>query len=195
MAKRERGPRERMVMSAAELIRRDGVSATGVRDVVAHAGAPRGSVQHYFPGGKVQLVNEAVEWVGGFTARRIVRQVEAMERPTPGALFTAMTDKWAQDLTTSDFAGGCTIAAATVDSAESTESTRQAAAAAFAAWNRPLAAALAGMGVPEARAEGLAILMLSTLEGALLIARAERDVRALTTAGRELAPLLDAAAG
>ncbi|NGN69519.1 TetR/AcrR family transcriptional regulator [Streptomyces sp. A7024] len=193
MAKRERGPRERMVMSAAELIRRDGVSATGVRDVVEHAGAPRGSVQHYFPGGKVQLVNEAVAWVGSYTARRIVRYVEALERPTPGALFTEMTDKWAAELTATGFAGGCTIAAATVDWADSTESTRTAAAAAFAAWTRPLADALTGMGVPETRSEDLATLMLSTLEGALLIARAERDVRALTSAARELAPMLDGA--
>ncbi len=35
--------------------------------------------------------------------------------------------------------------------------------------------------------------MISSLEGALLIARAERSVRALTTAVRELGPLLDAA--
>lgn len=56
------GPRERMVFSAAQLIRRDGVNATGMREVAAHAGAPRGSLQHYFPGGKEQLVNEAVTW-------------------------------------------------------------------------------------------------------------------------------------
>lgn len=35
--------------------------------------------------------------------------------------------------------------------------------------------------------------MISALEGAILIARAERDVRALTTVATELAPLLDAA--
>jgi hypothetical protein len=86
------------------------------------------------------------------------------------------------------------VAAATVDWAESTAATREAAAAAFAAWTGPVARALADMGVPEERADGLATLMISTLEGALILARAERDVRALTTAARELAPLLDAAA-
>jgi hypothetical protein len=34
--------------------------------------------------------------------------------------------------------------------------------------------------------------MISTLEGAVLITRAERDIRALTTVARELGPLLDA---
>ena len=46
-----RTPRERMVLSAAQLVRIHGVGATGMRDVVAHAEAPRGSLQHYFPGG------------------------------------------------------------------------------------------------------------------------------------------------
>jgi hypothetical protein len=53
--------------------------------------------------------------------------------------------------------------------------------------------ALADMGVPEERAAALATLMVSTLEGAILMARAERDIRPLTTVARELGPLLDAA--
>jgi hypothetical protein len=47
--------------------------------------------------------------------------------------------------------------------------------------------------VPSERSEALATLMVSTLEGAILIARAERDIRPLTTVAQELGPLLDAA--
>ncbi|NED70982.1 TetR/AcrR family transcriptional regulator, partial [Streptomyces sp. SID9944] len=66
-------------------------------------------------------------------------------------------------------------------------------AAAFAAWRRPVAGALTDMGVPTERAEPLATLMISSLEGAILMARAEGGVRPLATVARELAPLLDAA--
>jgi hypothetical protein len=85
------------------------------------------------------------------------------------------------------------VAAATVDCAETVVSTREAAADAFATWTDPVARALVDMGVPEQRATSLATLMISALEGALLIARAEQDVRALTTVARELGPLLDSA--
>lgn len=190
----ERGPRERMVFSAAQLIRRDGVASTGMREVAAHAEAPRGSLQHYFPGGKEQLVNEAVAWAGSYAGNRVARFLAALPEPTPGALFAAMVRQWTDEYERVGFAGGCPVAAATVDCAESTTSTREAAAAAFAAWTGPVARALADLGVPEERTTDLATLMISTLEGALLIARAEQDVRALTTAARELAPLLDAAA-
>ena len=53
-------PRERMVRSAAQLIRRKGVSGTGMREIVTEADAPRGSLQHYFPGGKEEIVSEAL---------------------------------------------------------------------------------------------------------------------------------------
>jgi AcrR family transcriptional regulator len=191
MAVSGRGPRERMVFSAAQLIRRDGVTGTGLRDVVAHAQAPRGSLQHYFPGGKEQLVNEAVEWAGRYAAKRVARFLAEMPEPSPSRLFAAMVRQWTDEYRSVGFASGCPVAAATVDCAESAESTREAAAAAFAAWNRPVAQALTDMGVPARRAASLATLMISALEGAIVVARAERDVRALTVVARELGPLLD----
>ncbi|GAA3635481.1 TetR/AcrR family transcriptional regulator [Streptomyces chitinivorans] len=187
-----RGPRERMVFSAAQLIRRDGVAATGLRDIVAHAQAPRGSLRHYFPGGKEQLVNEAVEWAGRYAAKRVDRFLAEMPEPSPSRLFEAMVRQWTDEYRSAGFATGCPVVAATVDRAGSAESTRQAAAAAFDAWNRPVARALTEMGVPAGRAASLATLMISALEGAIVIARAERDARALETVARELGPLLDA---
>jgi AcrR family transcriptional regulator len=185
------GPRERMVFSTAQLIRRDGVVATGLRDVVAHAEAPRGSLQHYFPGGKEQLVNEAVGWAGRYAGGRIDRFLAGMSRPAPSKLFAAMARQWTDEFRTVGFGQGCPVAAATVDSSSSAESTRGAVADAFAAWRRPVARALADMGVPVRKAAAAATLMISALEGAILIARAEQDVRALTTVARELGPLLD----
>jgi AcrR family transcriptional regulator len=193
MAVPERGPRERMVFSAAQLIRRGGVASTGMREVAAHAGAPRGSLQHYFPDGKEQLVNEAVDWAGRYAGNKVAHFLAVLPEPTPGGLFAEMVRQWTDEYQGTGFAGGCPVAAATVDCAQSTASTRQAASAAFTAWNGSVARALVGLGVPEERADALATLMISALEGAILIARAERDVRALMTVSRELAPLLDAA--
>jgi AcrR family transcriptional regulator len=191
----ERGPRERMVFSAAQLIRRDGVSSAGMRNVAVHARAPRGSLQHYFPGGKEQLVNEAVGWAGRYASDRVARFVAALPEPTPSGLFAEMVRQWTDEYETAGFAGGCPVAAATVDCAESTVSTRKAASAAFTTWTESVARALADMGVPEERTGAVATLMIGALEGAILIARAERNVRALTTVSRELGPLLDAAVG
>ena len=193
MAGPVRGPRERMVFSAAQLIRRDGVTATGMREVAAHAQAPRGSLQYYFPRGKEQLVNEAVDWAGRYAGERVARFLDALDEPSPSGLFAAMVGQWTDEFQAAGFGSGCPVAAATVDCADSAESTRAAAAAAFARWSGPLAGALTRLGVPPHRADPLATVMISALEGALLIARAEQDVRALSAVARELGPLLDGA--
>jgi AcrR family transcriptional regulator len=189
----DQGPRERMVVSAAQLLRRGGVAAAGLREVAAQAQAPRGSLQHYFPDGKEQVVNEAVAWAGQYAARRVSRFLATLDKPSPSALFAAMAAQWVDELSAASALAGCPVAAATADSAQTSPSTRIAAAEAFARWRQPVAAALVGMGVPPARAGELATLMVSTLEGAILIARAERSPSALNTVARELAPLLDGA--
>jgi AcrR family transcriptional regulator len=188
-----RGPRERMVFSAAQLIRRHGVAATGLRDVVAHAEAPRGSLQHYFPGGKDQLVAEAAQWGARYAAKRIDGFVAAMPEPAPSRLFAAMAGYWHDDLRANGYDAGCPVAATVADCAADNPTVRRAAAEAFERWTGAVAAALRGMNVPYKRAESLAQLMISTLQGALLMARAERDTRPLDTVVAELGPLLDAA--
>src|SRR6476469_8888458 len=52
--------RDRIVRSAATLVRERGVHGVGLRQIVAHADGPRGSLQRYFPGGKTQLISEAI---------------------------------------------------------------------------------------------------------------------------------------
>src|ERR1700716_3524110 len=61
---RRRPPaRARMVSSAATLIRERGIHGVGLREIVTHSGGPRGSLGRYFPGGKTQLMTEAIDVV------------------------------------------------------------------------------------------------------------------------------------
>jgi AcrR family transcriptional regulator len=183
-----------MVFSAAQLIRTQGVSGTGMREVVAHAEAPRGSLQHYFPGGKEQLVDEAVAWAGSYAARKVRRYAESLAEPTPGKLFDAMAGQWRDEFTRAGFGAGCPLVAATADSAAASERLRTAVSRAFAHWQEPVAEELRRMGVPAARSTSLALLMISALEGAIVLARAHEDLAPLDAVTTELAPLLDAAA-
>lgn len=188
-----RTPRERMVLSAAQLVRVQGVGATGLRDVVAHAEAPRGSLQHYFPGGKDQLISEAIAWAGDYAARRVARVAAKLEDPTPGKLFAAMAAQWRDEFTETGFDGGCPLVATVADTAATSDTLREAVGKAFEGWRRPVAETLEQLGVPSARSASLAVLMLSALEGAIVLARAHQDVAPLDTVVEELRPLLDGA--
>jgi AcrR family transcriptional regulator len=186
-------PRERMLQAAVRLISTQGVTGTGLREIVAASDAPRGSLQHYFPGGKDQLVTEAITIAGEVAARRVLRLAGQLPSRTPGALFAAMVDAWRDIYTRRGFAEGCPIAATAADSAATSPALRDAARRAMDRWQGSVADALAGLGVREHRARPLALLMISALEGALIMARSRQDTEPLDAVVAELAPVLDAA--
>jgi AcrR family transcriptional regulator len=194
MSGRTRTPRERMVYSAAQLVRAQGVAATGVRDVVSHAEAPRGSFQHYFPGGKDQLVGEAVAWAGDFAAQWVASYPRTTADPSPAGLFAHMAEHWRADLTARRYERGCPVMATAAELSGGASPVNEQVRAAADRWERAVADELLRMGVPPDRAPSLATLMLGALEGAILLARIHRDTGPLDTIVTELAPLLDAAA-
>jgi AcrR family transcriptional regulator len=190
---RDLPPRERMVRSAAQLIRRKGVSGTGMREIVTDAYAPRGSLQHYFPGGKEELVSDALLWMGDVSARRISRCVSQLQSRTPSALLAAIVDTWQRDLVVERFSAGCPLVAAAADTAGTSRQLRQVLRRAFDGWLEPLATALVDLGVPPERSDNLSVVIIAALEGAIILARVRRDVSPFDALVSELGPLLDAA--
>lgn len=127
----EKPPRDRMVLAAAKLFRTQGVTGTGLREIVERADAPRGSLQHYFPGGKEHLVTEALQLTGDFAGRRIMRLLERLDQPTPGNLFAVFAGEWRDLYRREGFAQGCPLAAAAVDSAADSAALRSSLTDAF----------------------------------------------------------------
>ena len=187
-------PRERMVRSAAQLIRRKGVSGTGMREIVTEADAPRGSLQHYFPGGKEEIVSDALLWSGEVAARRIHRCLGELTSRTPSALLASIVDIWRRELTEEQFSAGCPLVAAAVDTAATSEQLRQVLRRAFDSWLEPLSKSLVDLGVPLERSDNLAIVVIAALEGAIILARIRRDLTPFDALTRELGPVLDGVA-
>jgi AcrR family transcriptional regulator len=182
-------PRERMVVSAALLIRERGAHPTAIADVLEHSGAPRGSAYHYFPGGRTQLLCEAIDYAGEYVATRIAeagRGVDALD---------ILVQNYREQLLRSDYRAGCPVVAVTVEAGDPGKPdiatpVINRAAAAFARWTELIAQRLRADGVEAARAEELAMLMTTAIEGAIVVARASRDVTPLDLVHRQLRTLL-----
>jgi AcrR family transcriptional regulator len=185
-----RDSKERMVRSAAYLFREHGYTGTAFRDVIAHSGAPRGSIYHHFPGGKAQLAEEAMRYAGEFVA---MGTESATRDGDPIAAVYAFLGWWRRVLEKSGFQAGCPIAAVTVESHEESPQLAAAAAAAFQRWQDALTTGLRDGGVADERAARLATLIVSAVEGATILCRARRDTRALDDVAAELEFLLDLA--
>jgi TetR/AcrR family transcriptional regulator, lmrAB and yxaGH operons repressor len=186
-------PRHRaaLVRAAARLFRRQGYGATGLNEVLAASGAPRGSLYHYFPQGKAQIGAEVVEYAGARTTRTLTELAETAGSPAEVLRrYARMVVGWLED---SQFRDGSPITTVLLELAPQEPGVTAAGRAAFAAWSGVLEGGLVADGVPAPRARRLAGLALAALEGALVRARVEQDGRPVLDALDQVAELFDAA--
>jgi hypothetical protein len=114
-----------------------------------------------------------------------------IEPRTPSALLASIVDGWRSDLTNEEFSAGCPLVAAAADTAATSEHLRDVLRQAFDGWLTPLSEGLIDLGVPPERSDGLAIVIISALEGAIILARIRRDLTPFDALVSELGPLLD----
>ena len=179
---RQSDARDRMIRSAAALFRERGVEGTSFSDVLEHSGAPRGSIYHHFRGGKPQLAEEATRWAGELVMAGIVA---ALREDDPVGAVAAFAGQWSRALRDSDFAAGCPIVAAALEGDRS-PAVRDAAGRAFRSWEDALAGAFRSRGVAPERARSVATLVIAAVEGAIVLARAQRSIRPLERVTGEL---------
>lgn len=180
-----------MTHSAVLLFGERGFSGTGLRDVIAHSGTPRGSIYHHFAGGKAELAREAVAEAAQAVGDAMAR---AASRGEPIEALHAWLGFWRQALEGSDFRAGSAVLAVAAEPEEQTGA-REAAAEAFASWTETFTEALREDGVRRKKAARLATLAVAAIEGAVVVCRARRDTSALDDVGRELEAAIVAAGG
>jgi AcrR family transcriptional regulator len=180
-----------MVVSAALLIRERGAHPTAIADVLEHSGAPRGSAYHYFPGGRTQLLCEAIDYASDYVAARIAKASTGVEA------LNGLVAYYRKQLLRSDYRAGCPVVAVTVEAGDPANPDQampviDRAAAAFARWTDLIAQRLVADGVFPSRADELAMLSTTAIEGAILVARASRDLKPLDVVHGQLRDLLQA---
>lgn len=179
--------RQRLVAAAADMLRRHGLNATSVREVAKHAQAPLGSTYHYFPGGKQQMVAEAVGFTAGSIARLLSKELEA----GVATGLRSVLGFWRQTLIDTDFHAGCPVLAVSVEEPESDASTALAAAgAAFSNWEALLTAALETEFQDTDQARRLATLIIASFEGAIAMCRAKRTIEPFDQVTEQLEQLV-----
>lgn len=181
-----------MVASAALLIRERGAHATAISDVLEHSGAPRGSAYHYFPGGRTQLLAEAVDLAGDY----IAAMIDA--KPSVAEALDLLVASYRKQLMRSDFRAGCPVVAVAVEAGdpESPASNQQLierSSAVFRRWIGLIADKLVAAGVARTRADELAMMALTSLEGAIIVARSTRDITPIDVVHKQLRTLIEEA--
>ena len=187
---RQSDTKERMVRSQALLQREHGVAGTALPDVLEHSGAPRGSIYHHFPEGRAQLAEQGTEYAAAWVAGGLEQALAGDDLP---AALDAFVSMWIGVLEKHDFSAGCAVAAGALDAAPGSGA-RRAAGEGFHRWEALLREACERAGIPAERAEPLAVMIIASIEGAILLARAEGSTRPLEQVSGQLRQLVATAA-
>ncbi|MGV9415433.1 TetR/AcrR family transcriptional regulator [Nocardia sp. NPDC003693] len=186
----ERGSTKRkMLVGGVELLRERGSAGVTIDAVLARTGAPRGSVYHHFPGGRRQLLSESLNLAGD----AITALIEDSAAAGPGEALQRLLSFWRKLLRESDFHAVCPAIAVAVSGTEDDRALHPEVAAILTRWRVALTTSLLSAGVPAARAETLATLTLSAVEGAIVLSRVDRSLSPLEQVAAELEPILLAA--
>jgi AcrR family transcriptional regulator len=181
-----RSTRESILTATAELMRRKGYGAVGMKDVVAASGAPIGSLYHHFPGGKAQIAREALTNAG--TAYGLLIPTLVDPHDDLGEAIESVFNQAAADMAETGFANMCPVASVAAEVADTVEELRETAVAIFTSWLDGGTAYFASRGLSDGTARDLTVTLVGALEGAFVLARTLRDTEPLLAAGRVLAP-------
>ena len=183
--------RDRIVETTADLFRRQGYVATGIKQIVEEARAPFGSIYHFFPGGKEELGAEVIRSSGAMYLQLFVEIALASKDVVDGVanFFTGA----AEHLEETGYEDACPIATVALEVASSSETLRQATADVFESWLSAATAYFESAGITPARARPLAFEMLSLLEGAFIFSRAMQTPEPVLTAGKAAVAAVQAA--
>ncbi|HEX4108015.1 MAG TPA: TetR/AcrR family transcriptional regulator [Solirubrobacteraceae bacterium] len=177
--------RDRILGASAELMARQGYNGTGVKQIVAAAGAPFGSLYHFFPGGKEELGAETIRASGRLYALLIPMIFDAAPD-----LETGVRDFFvgaAEHLRESGWVDACPIATVALEVSSTSEPLRLATAEVFEEWLAELERRGVAAGLSAERARAIALAALAALEGAFVLCRSMRSTDPLERAGEMVA--------
>lgn len=181
--------RQKMLVGGTELLREHGANGVTIDAILERTKTPRGSVYHHFPGGRSQIVSEALETAGEAISAVVDEAVKA--GPSAGLEFFAKF--WRGLLEASDFQAGCPIAGVALGGSAEDRRLDPKLAAFIEHWCTSIADSLVATGVEPERAATLATITVSAMEGALILCRTTHSTGPLDDVVSELQQLLAAA--
>jgi AcrR family transcriptional regulator len=175
-----------LIEAAIDGMRLSGLAGAGINEIARTSGAPKGSIYHLFPGGKTQIACEALQLYSEAVLAFLDEALPA--RGSPKARLVALFEAYANRLEHGECRRSCAAGAVCTDLDDELEPIRAKVAGVFARWIDHLAGRFDFID-DRRRARSFARFVLSSIEGAYLLGRAERSGAPFREAGRWLGDL------
>jgi TetR/AcrR family transcriptional regulator, lmrAB and yxaGH operons repressor len=163
--------RDEVIEATCRLLELQGFHATGMNQILHESGTPKGSLYYYFPDGKEGLAVVAIERSRREISGRIADAMSEIDDPTMA--IVTFIQRLAEVVAASGYRQGGPITAVALEAASTSEVLRLACRDAFREWQEIFAAKLRP--VYGEAAEHLAIMLVSVIEGGVILARTENS--------------------
>ena len=183
---------DRLIESARELFLAQGYTATGVAQILRTAGARSGSLYHFFPT-KEDLLLAVLEKYRELLWPMVIQPVFDRVSDPIERVF-AILNGYRQMLVHTACGQGCPIGNLALELCESHPAARQLIAENFTGWRHAVEQCLrdaSGRLPAHMDLEQLALFVLTTMEGAVMLARAYRSLDAYDSAVTQLRDYFD----
>jgi TetR/AcrR family transcriptional regulator, lmrAB and yxaGH operons repressor len=171
--------RTRALATTERLLRTQGYAATGLAQIIAESGSPKGSFYFLFPGGKAELAAQALERYAA-AGEAWIRHIGAKSGDNGRTFVEALSGAFAAEMAASNFTLGCAVQNIATEKALDDPRLTASVSDAFDRWQRALETQFVAGGLGEAAAATLAHGLLAALEGARMLSRVRRDTVAFT---------------
>lgn len=183
-----RSTRDQIIDTASALLERQGYAATGLNQIVRESGAPKGSLYHYFPGGKDEIAVEALQQGAQAVAERIREALIPLD--DPGEAIKAYILALAEMQRDSNFLRGAPLAAVALEAAALNPRLSETIREGYRTWQDAFRDKLARSNFAGGRADRLAGFIVSAIEGAVLLGRVRRSTEPLREVADDLELLI-----
>ncbi|WP_458118754.1 TetR/AcrR family transcriptional regulator [Paenibacillus sp. Z6-24] len=184
--------RQLIVDTAARLFFSQGYHATGLSQIIKESETPKGSLYHYFPRGKEELAHECIQQTNQHILDKF-RETFAKHDNT-GDAIRYFIHQTAEDAEKAEYTGFLPFSFwAAVETSCISDKLRQACQNVFADWQQIIAEQLEQEGASKQRANEAALLMISMMEGALIISLTNQSKEPMLTAADYLSVVMKSA--
>lgn len=180
--------RQRILNVTADLLERQGYYGTGLNQIIQESKAPKGSLYYYFPEGKEELVAEALSLKATTIASELKNVLDAMVDPIEAIQY--FIQQLINTMRVSDCHMGGPIATVAMETSATSERLRQASESAYETWRQIFADKLLAGGYPADKAGRLSMLIITSLEGAIIVTRTRQNTQPLEAVLESLLQLL-----
>lgn len=165
--------RDKIINTTIRLYREKGFAGTGLAEILALSGAPKGSLYYYFPGGKEELTVAAIT-TAGRVVEKTLREL-ADQTASPEQFVKAYCNLLAEWMEASRFKAGCPIATTILEAVPQSKAITEASREVFKRWTMLIAGVFQAGGEEVEDSIKAAEQAIALIQGRLLLARVQQS--------------------